>query len=65
LISSGAVAIVRFTTFVVVNAGLLESVTIKLSGVLFTATVGVPVIVPFAALKFKPAGRVPLVSDQA
>ncbi len=46
-----------------VSAGLLESVTLKVSGVLVTAAVGVPVIAPVDP-KDKPAGSVPLVSDQ-
>jgi len=46
-------------------AGVLESVTLNVSGVLATATVGVPVMAPVAAFRVKPAGRVPLVRDQA
>ncbi len=47
-----------------VRAGLLESVTLKVSGVLVTGAVGVPVMAPVAAFRVKPAGTVPLVSDQ-
>jgi len=53
---------VRFTDRV--KAGLLESVTLKVSGVLVTGAVGVPVMAPVVAFRVKPIGRVPLVSDQ-
>ena len=53
---------VRFTVFV--NAGPLESVTLKVSGVLVTATVSLPEIAPVAAFRVNPAGSVPLVTDQ-
>ena len=46
------------------RAGLPESVTLKVSGVLATAAEGVPVIAPVEAFMVKPAGSVPLVSDQ-
>jgi hypothetical protein len=46
-------------------AGVLESVTLNVSGVLATATVGVPVMAPVAAFRVNPVGKVPLVSDQA
>jgi hypothetical protein len=49
---------------VCVRAGLLESVTLKERGALATAAEGVPVITPAGALRVRPAGRVPLVSDQ-
>ena len=55
---------VRVRAALCVRAGLLESVTIKVSGVLATAAEGVPVIAPVEAFRVKPAGRVPLVSDQ-
>lgn len=45
-----------------VSAGLLESVTLKVSAMLVTAAVGLPVIAPVDA-KDKPADSVPLVSD--
>jgi hypothetical protein len=47
-----------------VRAGLLESVTLKVSGVLVTAAVGVPVIAPLEAFNDSPGGRVPLVRVQ-
>ena len=47
-----------------VPAGLPESVTLNVSGVLVTAVVGVPVIAPVEALRLSPAGNAPLVSDQ-
>ncbi len=46
-------------------AGLLESVTVKVSGALDTTAVGVPVMAPVAAFSDNPAGSVPPVSDQA
>jgi hypothetical protein len=49
---------------VCVRAGLLESVALKVRGVLATAAEGVPVMAPVEASSVKPAGRVPLVSDQ-
>ena len=45
------------------SAGLPESVTFKVIGVLVAAAVGVPVIAPVDP-KDKPVGSVPLVSDQ-
>ena len=45
-------------------AGLLESLTLKVSGVALTAAVGVPVIAPVEAFSARPAGSVPLVSAQ-
>ena len=47
-----------------VSTGLLASVILNVSGELFTATVGVPAIAPVLALSDRPAGNVPLVSDQ-
>src|SRR5450631_1158178 len=44
------------------SAGLLESVTVKVSGVAFADAVGVPLITPVVALIPIPAGNVPLVS---
>src|SRR5271170_432307 len=37
---------------------------VNVSGVAFAAAVGMPAMAPVAAFKAKPAGRVPLVSDQ-
>src|SRR6185437_9993023 len=45
-------------------AGLLESVTAKVSAAAATVAVGVPVIAPVWALSARPAGRVPEVSVQ-
>ena len=47
-----------------VRTGLLESVTLNVSGVALAVAVGVPVMAPVAALSVKPAGNVPLLSDQ-
>ena len=55
---------VRVRAALCVRAGLLESVTMKVRGVLATAAEGVPVMAPVEAFRVKPAGRVPLVSDQ-
>ena len=44
--------------------GLLESVTLNVSGVPFTAPFGVPVIAPLEAFRANPDGRVPLVMAQ-
>ena len=49
---------------VCLRAGTLESVTWNVSPRLVTAIEGVPVIVPVEAVKFKPAGSVPLVRAQ-
>lgn len=45
-------------------AGLLESVTLKVSGVAVAAPVGVPVIAPVLWLMDRPAGSVPAVRVQ-
>lgn len=58
---TGLVVSVRFA--VAVRGGLLESAAMKTSGTPVAATVGVPVIIPFAASKDKPGGSVPPVSD--
>jgi hypothetical protein len=55
---------VRVRATVFVDAGLLESATVKVSGVLVTAIVGVPEIAPEDEFSDKPAGRVPVVRDQ-
>jgi len=47
-----------------VSTALLESVTLNATGVLVTATKGVPPIVPVPAFRDSPAGIVPLVRDQ-
>jgi len=53
---------VRFTDFVC--TGLLESVTVNVSGVALTVAVGVPAIAPVVAFSERPAGNVPDVTDQ-
>ena len=58
---AAAMVRVRFALFV--NAGLLESMTLNVSGALATAEVGVPVIVP-EEVRVRPSGSVPFVSDQ-
>ena len=60
---AGAIVSVKLTDLVC--AGLPESVALKVSGVLLTAADGVPVMAPVEALRLKPAGKVPLVIDQA
>jgi hypothetical protein len=65
LIASVTGVIVRAKLTDLVCAGLPESVTLKVSGVLLTAVDGVPVMAPVEALRLKPAGKVPLVIDQA
>ena len=62
-IGRGPDVIVSVRFALCVSAGLPESVTFKVSGVLVTAAVGVPVIAPVDP-KDKPAGSVPLASDQ-
>lgn len=47
-----------------VAAGVLKSVTIKVSGALDTATTGVPVIARVEESSDNPAGSVPAVIDQ-
>jgi hypothetical protein len=59
-----ALVIVSVTFIDFVCAELLESATWKVRGVLATTVVGVPTIAPLAAVSDKPAGKVPLVSDQ-
>ena len=59
--ATGLIVIVRLADCD--SLGLLESVTLKVSAVLVTAVVGAPVMAPLVAFRFKPAGRVPLVSD--
>ncbi|HUN83422.1 MAG TPA: hypothetical protein VMU48_03545 [Terracidiphilus sp.] len=50
---------------VLVCIGLLESVTLKVSGAALAVAVGVPVIAPVDAFRESPDGRFPLVSDHA
>jgi len=47
-----------------VYTGRLESLTVKVSGVALAVAVGVPVIAPVAAFSERPAGNVPLETDQ-
>jgi hypothetical protein len=60
----GVAEIVSVRFAVCVRAGLLESATLKVSGVLATDAEGVPVMAPVETFRVKPAGREPLVSDQ-
>jgi len=60
-IVAGVTVIAKFADFV--KGVALESVTLKVRGVLVTAVVGVPVIRPEALID-NPAGSVPLVSVQ-
>ncbi len=57
---AGVMVRVRFA--VAVCAGELESVTLNVSGVAFTAAVGVPLMRPVEAFSDKPFGRVPAVN---
>jgi hypothetical protein len=59
---AGAIVSVRLA--VCESAGLLESVTLSMSGVPATVTVGVPVSAPVDAFRDSPVGSVPLVMDQ-
>jgi hypothetical protein len=61
---SGADEMVRVKVAVCVRAGLLESVTLKVRGVLATDAEGVPLMAPVEAFRVKPVGSEPLVSDQ-
>ena len=62
--TSDAGEIVRVNIAVCVRAGVLESVTLKVSGVLATDAEGVPLMAPVEAFKVRPVGREPEVSDQ-
>jgi hypothetical protein len=53
---------VRFA--VLVCLGVPESCAWNVTALLVTAAVGVPVIAPVEAFRFKPAGSEPLVIDQ-
>ena len=59
---AGAIVSVRLA--VCESAGLLESVTLKVSGVPVTVAVDVPVSAPVDAFRDRPVGSVPLVMDQ-
>ena len=59
----GAIVSLRLTLFV--EAGVLESFTMNVSGVAVAGAVGMPVMAPVDALNDRPAGSAPLVSDQA
>jgi len=61
--TSAAAETVRVREALCVRAGLLESATLKVSGVLATDAEGVPAMAPVEAFRVKPAGREPLVSD--
>jgi hypothetical protein len=63
LITSVAGEIVRVKFALWVSAGLAESVTLNVNGVLTTATDGVPVMAPVEVLRLRPVGKVPLVMD--
>lgn len=59
---AGEIVSVRFTF--IVCAGEPESVTLNVSGVAFTATVGVPLIKPADEFSARPPGKVPEMSVQ-
>ncbi len=59
-----AAVVVSVSAAVAFCAGLLESLTLKVSAAPDTAVVGVPVMAPVAVFSDNPAGNVPLVSDQ-
>ena len=54
---------VRVKLTLCVSAGMLESVTLKVSGVLVTPTVGVPEIAPEDEFSDNPTGSVPVLRD--
>jgi hypothetical protein len=62
--TAGVAKIVSVKFAVCVRAGLLESDTLKIRGVLATEAEGVPVMAPVEAFRVKPAGREPVVNDQ-
>ena len=65
MLSGGAaLVVVNVSVAVAVCAGLLESVTAKVNEAPDTAAVGVPVMAPVEVFSDRPAGNVPLVSDQ-
>ena len=51
--------IVRGNAAVCVSGGLLESVTLKVTDLLVTACVGIPVMAPVDGFRVSPAGSVP------
>ena len=59
---AGEIVSVRFAF--IVCAGELESVTLSVNGVAFTATVGVPLIKPADEFSVRPPGKVPEMSVQ-
>ena len=59
---AGATVIVRFTDLCC--AGTLLSATAKESASEFVAAVGVPAITPLEGVNDKPAGNVPVATDQ-
>ena len=59
---AGATVRVRFTVFET-GVGVLESVTLKVTGLAVTAAVGVPVIAPVAVFNVRPSNE-PLVKAQ-
>ena len=56
--AAGATVSVRVVDWL--SAGLLESVTLKVSDTLLAACVGVPVIAPVDGVSTRPAGSVPV-----
>jgi hypothetical protein len=64
VMTSVGAAIVSESETVLLWTGLLESLTLKVSGVALTAAVGVPLMAPVEVFSDSPAGNVPLVSDQ-
>jgi hypothetical protein len=62
--TNAAAETVRVREALCVRAGLLESATLKVSGVLATNAEGVPLMAPIEAFRVRPAGREPLISDQ-
>jgi hypothetical protein len=64
VITSVGAAIVSESETVLLWTGVPESITLNVSGVALTAAVGVPLIAPVEAFRDRPAGNVPLVSDQ-
>ena len=60
-----AFVVVSVSVVVALCAGFCESVTLKVKAAPDTAAVGVPVMAPVAAFSDSPAGKVPLVTDQA
>lgn len=64
VIASVAGAIVSVNALEEFCAGDPLSITLNVRGDFVTAVVGVPVITPVEAFRFKPAGSVPLAMDQ-